>query len=345
MKIEAIQLVLPSRKVSNEDVLNQLKEINQDNTQKEFKNYVDEVQKRLIDCGAENRYWRAENETAIELLSQACTNALQEANCTKEDIDLLIYAGVGTGFTEPGNCYMVADCFGMNKVHCFDVLDACMSWARAAQIASLYLKAGLYKKVMIVNAEFNMHEFIYPHCWKFHNIEQLRYSFNAYTIGEGAAITILSEDDNDWTFMFASRPDRADLCTIPNKNFKQFYNKESEKMANALTGQFASYGLEMHRVAAFEGIKLLKRFHYLKYDYNLVLPHAATKTPIASAARALMLGNKIYFIFPSTGNLVSASIPGGLYLAAKEGKIQRGQNVLAWIASAGMSFAVIHFPY
>jgi 3-oxoacyl-[acyl-carrier-protein] synthase III len=42
-------------------------------------------------------------ETPIQLLSEAISTALAEGGCGLADIDLLIYTGVGGGFSEPGN--------------------------------------------------------------------------------------------------------------------------------------------------------------------------------------------------------------------------------------------------
>jgi 3-oxoacyl-[acyl-carrier-protein] synthase III len=50
-------------------------------------------------------------------------------------------------------------------------------------------------------------------------------------------------------------------------------------------------------------------------------------------------------VFPSYGNIVSASIPVGIDMALKEGRLKRGQKVVFCPASAGMVYGAVKFVY
>jgi 3-oxoacyl-[acyl-carrier-protein] synthase III len=41
--------------------------------------------------------------------------------------------------------------------------------------------------------------------------------------------------------------------------------------------------------------------------------------------------------------VVSASVPAGIALAKEKGEIQRGDRLVTWVGSAGMSFSVCSF--
>jgi 3-oxoacyl-[acyl-carrier-protein] synthase-3 len=50
-------------------------------------------------------------------------------------------------------------------------------------------------------------------------------------------------------------------------------------------------------------------------------------------------------VFPSYGNLVSASIPMGMHMALREGKLNRGNKVVFCPASAGMVYGAVQFAF
>ena len=50
-------------------------------------------------------------------------------------------------------------------------------------------------------------------------------------------------------------------------------------------------------------------------------------------------------VFPLYGNLVSASIPVGMDMALKAGRLKRGDNVVFCPASAGMVYGAVQFVY
>jgi 3-oxoacyl-[acyl-carrier-protein] synthase III len=50
-------------------------------------------------------------------------------------------------------------------------------------------------------------------------------------------------------------------------------------------------------------------------------------------------------VFPLYGNLVSASIPVGMDMALKSGRLKRGSKVVFCPASAGMVYSAVQFVY
>ncbi len=50
-------------------------------------------------------------------------------------------------------------------------------------------------------------------------------------------------------------------------------------------------------------------------------------------------------IYQDTGNLVSASIPAAIKIAFNNKKLVKGNKILAWVGSAGMSFGACYFKF
>jgi 3-oxoacyl-[acyl-carrier-protein] synthase III len=307
--------------------------------------YLKIVEKLLRQTGAQTRYLRdiEGGEKASDSIFTAIDNALKNANMTALDIDLLIYCGVGRGFLEPANAYFYAKAKGMYQANCFDVTDACMSWVRSAHIANLMLQSGASKAAMIVNGEFHlgMHD-----NWEIRDVRALEYSFPMYTIGEAATATILLPSDRPWDFSYLSRPEFADLCTIPLPGYETFVEPSDRMELNGIN-RFVSYGRDLFR----EGAKVLGKVIAESIDdvnYPVwYFPHSPSKTVYEEYMPTYGVPiEKVYLkVYPEFGNVVSASIPVGLCLAEEEGVLKRGDPIALVPVSAGLVASVVQLIY
>jgi acyl-CoA:acyl-CoA alkyltransferase len=281
------------------------------------------------------------------LIQTAFNQALARADVDPDSLDLVIYAGVDRGFLEPANAYLVAQALGLEDVECFDVLDACNGWSRAIRIAHAHLSTGDYHRIAIINSEFNMFDggTIFPRLFELANEEEIDWCFPAYTLGEGATVSIVSNHGGGhWEFLSKSRNELADLCTVPVYEHGR-YCLPSSRIARKGPGSFASFGHELFAEAAREAVALFSQMRTPTAEIRIVIPHAATKTTWDDLAREVGVEGRLYHIYPQCGNLVSASVPAGIALAVDDGKITRGDRVVAWVASAGMSFSICSFVY
>jgi len=345
MKIESVSLSLPSWKLSNEEVIDLIrhhsKPIFNGNLEKALKkiNFI------LSKTGAETRYWldRGVGEKPIDHIIKTAEDSLKKANLQKDDIDLLVYVGIGKGFIEPGNGYLVAQSLGMNKVKCIDITDACMSWIATMQIVDSLFKTGAYKSAIIINGEFTVQGGSLFKNYALHSDKQIPYTFPSYTVGEGATSTIVMPNNpSNFQFNFSSRTDLADLCVIPLPEYKD-YCTLTEKTGKNGDMKFTSYGFDLHSAGELEAVKLFKKLSINTKDIDILFTHASSKTEWQKYADLVNIGDKIYHTYHKTGNLVSASIPSAISLAIDEGKLKKGDKILSWVGSAGMSFGTCHY--
>lgn len=332
MKI-TIAKALPSKIVSNKDITNLIR-----NKSLSFEGSIDKTLRKiealLRISGSNTRTWLADNEKPIDLIIKCCEEALQKENLGKNDIDLLMYVGIGKGFAEPAQSYFVAKALGMNKVKCFDITDACMSWAVAVQMADSLLKTGVYKKIMIVNGEFIVNGGSLIKNFNLKNENNLNCIFPTYTIGEAATCTILEADDKEYSCKFVSENSLADLCNIPTEEYKG-YCLETDKIARNGALHFTSYGAEMHEKGIGYLVSIIKNDNF---NPKIIFTHASSKTMWHKCAEIAGVADKTYHISDKTGNLISASIPVAISMAEEEGKLQRGDKITFWVGTAGMCF-------
>mgnify|MGYP003686729475 FL=1 len=103
MKLATISCSIPSIKYSNEEACDYWLDKITGLSSSEKIVYRKIVHKMLDFAGAKYRYGRDESkgETAYEHIMAAMKNAMVEGNYNAEDIDLVIYCGVGKGLIEP----------------------------------------------------------------------------------------------------------------------------------------------------------------------------------------------------------------------------------------------------
>lgn len=347
MKIEAIKAVLPTKKLTNDDILALIEKYSPISSQIEKNKALRKIRFLLSYSGANIRNWLNLDEKPIDLISSAFEQALAEAKCDKNEIDLIIYTGVGRGFLEPSGAYHVAGSLGLKKAECFDILDACMSWSRALSLVYALFRTGQYNRALIVNAEFNLSSgnAIFPSVFRLPSVEAIQWSFPAYTLGEAATATIVSCDpEREWEFHFKSRPDLADLCNIPLFGYKG-YCKPSDRIGLNGIQKFTSFGADLHRLGFEEIINVFKCLKAPVEKIRAIFPHASSKKDWDNFGEALSIKDLIWHIYPTCGNVVSASVPVGITSAIDAGKIKRGDRIVGWVGSAGMSFAAYSFIY
>ena len=357
MRIEGIAAVFPSRVVSNADILEMIATESKESFRGDLDDskIIERIRQLLHYSGIRNRRWSEPNETPIQLLARAISQALTEGECDYPDIDLLVYAGVGGGFFEPGNSHMVAHALGMRHAQCFDIRDACNSWSRALQLMYHTFQADpSVSRALVVNAEFNMYPGGpgVPDLFRLQYPEQIDWRFPAYTIGEAATATLLVRDPTrEWEFHFTSRTDLADLCVIPEANYNGYCINGLDGQRDISGGKigrngpyrFTSFGSELSAHGMSLAIDVFRQLAIDKSAIQKIFPHASSKRDWNNGADILGVKELMFHIYPDYGNVVSASVPAGIALAREKGEIRRGDRLVAWVGSAGMSFSVCSF--
>ena len=347
MRIEAVSLQVPSKRRTNEDVLQDVARYNAHGRNDRAARLQKLVRSLLTRCGAQTRYFRdlSANESALSILRLSIDECLDRAAIRKGDVDLLIYFGVRRGFVEPATAYFVAKSVGM-RCECFDVGDACMGWLRAADLAQQMLRSHRYRRILLASAEFNVYECGYPEsCTLGADDEDIESFFSGLTVGEAASVTILSDRGDDWVFAYDSHPELASLCTIPLKHSQQFTGKEDVR----LRGDEATFFCEGSSLtaAAREHLPTLVSRCVDASAVDLWIPHSVDqRTYIRELSRlgvdeVRVMGD----VFPNYGNIVSCAIPAGIAMALEQERLARGDRLVFCPASAGMVFAVSTCTY
>lgn len=341
MKILGIGCSMPERVVTNDDILKELIEISEPFWQDgERAKIINRVKALFRISGTEERRRRKDGETAYEHAERAAKQALERAQIKAADIDLLLYVGVGRGWVEPCMATYFLHRLGMTKATGFDILDACLSWMRALHISCNFLKTGVYKNIMILNAEFN-----YEYHGPIKAVDEVTYRFAQLTIGEAATATIVSGGaEIAPCFEFKTDADLHGLCKIPLPQIASYSNSETCPQLDPLI--FFAYSTELFEAAGRMIPELYLSSSELKNrGCDIAFAHSASKSIIDDLAKHSRFRDKMINLYPMFGNTVSASIPVAMCWALDNGRLKRGMEMMHFMGSAGFSAGICHMVY
>ena len=145
----------------------------------------EEVDQWLIDnVGIRERRLIGEDEVTSDLAVHAARQALERANLSPEDLDLIVVATDTPDYVSPGTASVVQYKLGATNAGTFDVNCACSAWVVGVDIASRYLATDpTYEHVLVVGA-YGMTRFIDWHHKK-----------TATLFGDGAGAVVLGAGD------------------------------------------------------------------------------------------------------------------------------------------------------
>jgi 3-oxoacyl-[acyl-carrier-protein] synthase III len=343
----AVEHALPSKVVSNADVLQAITEASARHLgEHDLKQLLRMTSKVFAQTGTNLRYHLAEHETAFDMACAAGRQALRSSGRTPDDIDLLIYVGVGRGMLEPATAAIFQDALELRRATCFDIIDACASWVRALHVADTFLATKAYTTVMILNAEFGGKV---AYRYQLRSLEEFAHWHPSVTIGEAATATILTTDSahGDCMFDFLTRGDKRELCFVPLPNFASYFGKPIDEAIPVDGFQFVSYGREL---LSFGARKLIEHFKaredFCRYQPDMIFIHAASDGAADFVRQQLNFAeDKFVLSHHQFANTVSASIPLAMSSAMKTGTLREGAQVLLLMASAGVTTALVRFTF
>lgn len=335
MKMPAVVAVLPSRKVSNAERVAQLVAANLHLSLEAQRKLGRTANALLALSGARTRFECGPGETPRSLAMAAGQRALELAGWSPASLDGVISGAVSRACLEPATAAVLASALEVPRAQCFDISEACMGWLRAVQVAQLYLDAGVWKRALILNVETNTR----LASLKLSDVEaELPHTLPQLTIGEAATATLLEAGGEPWPLWFASAPAGQHLCELTLPGGEGFRDPET---AFREAFRFYCHFGEMNRFTLDHFGGLYQRFLEGEVrgrgrPVDCVLTHASEATGWQRWAESNGLSGVFHTLYPSVGNVVSASIPAGLAQAVHEGKLKAGGGLYLYVASSGM---------
>jgi len=278
--------------------------------------------------GIRQRHIAAEDETTSVLGIKAAQAALADAGLGIDDIDLIICATSTPDNTFPSTATQIQAGLGMHHGAAFDLQAVCTGFVYAVATADNFLKAGAYKRALVIGAE------------TFSRILDWSDRTTCVLFGDGAGAVILEAQDGAGT-----SADHGVLTTQLRSDgrYRDKLYVDGGPGSTKTTGHLRMEGREVFRFAVGMVTDVVEaafaQTGTSAEELNWFVPHQANKRIIdASADKLGIAREKVVITVDRHGNTSAASIPLALDVAVKDGRIKRGDLVMLEAIGGGFTW-------
>ncbi len=289
--------------------------------------------------GIHTRHLAAEKQTNSDLAFEASKRALEAAHLKPSDIDLIIYATVSPDRLMPSCACILQKKLGCGNIMAFDLNAACSGWLYGVSLVDTLVKSGQYKNVLMVGSEV-LHAFVdytdRETCILFGDAAGAAIFGPATDAEDSKIFSTHMHADGQLSELLSLDAGGSALPGYAVQNQRDFYIRMSgrEIFKSAVRAMVHACG------EALQGNGMKSE------DISWLIPHQANLRIIDAVAS--------YFKFPvekcivnlqKTGNTSAATIPMALDGAIRDGRIQRGQNILMTAFGAGLTSGSVLLKY
>jgi 3-oxoacyl-[acyl-carrier-protein] synthase III len=278
--------------------------------------------------GIEQRHIAAEGELTSDLGIAASRQALVRAGIDPVDIDLVVCATSTPDRTFPATGVRIQAGLGVTKGAAFDVQAVCSGFIYALSIADNFLKAGQFKRAIVVGAE------------TFSRILDWNDRGTCVLFGDGAGAVVLEAQTQ-----LGARDDRGILATRIRSDgrFEELLYVDGGPGSTKTTGHLRMNGREVfrHAVQKISGVieETLVMTGYAPDEIDLYVPHRANKRILDGIAKRLGIPEeKVVLTLARHGNTSAASIPLALNQAFEDHRISEGKLLLMEAMGGGFTW-------
>lgn len=288
-------------------------------TNQDFEKIMDTSDEWIVQrTGMRERHFARDDETVVDMGVIAAQRALERANLTIDDIDMVVVATTTSELDFPSVGVQILGKLGATRDQPgFDVRGACTGYIYALHCARAFFTAGMYRRIMVIGAE-KMTRFIN---WDDRS--------TAVLFGDGAGALIFEHSTSSYsgiidTVVMADGKSFDMLHGTPDHKISM-NGPETYKKAVTLMPEAASYIMEHAGITAD--------------NVDWIIPHQANLRIINSGAERLGFPlEKILVTVDKHANTSGASGVLALAYGMDNGLIKQGQLILYPAFGSGLTW-------
>jgi 3-oxoacyl-[acyl-carrier-protein] synthase III len=278
--------------------------------------------------GIHERRFASERDSLASLGFEAARNALDRADISPRDLDLIIVATSTPEDFYPSAASKIQTMLGASHAGAFDLSAACSGFVYATNMAAQAIRTGSMERALIIGVEINS------------RVLDWTDRSTCVLFGDGAGAIVLegSERPGGWlSCILGSNGAGGDLLGIPTAirtNVPEGQRVNKIHMDGREVFRFAVNILQ-------ESIsKALKAADLTIADVDVIIPHQANQRILSAAARGLNIPEAMFYSnLHRYGNTSAASIPIALCEAEEDGKLLPDDNVVLVGFGGGLTWA------
>ncbi len=273
--------------------------------------------------------------------AEAAKKALESANLSAEDVDLIIASTCTPDFFYPAMSCLIQKRIGAKNASCFDVNSACTGFITSLDTAHSFLVAGKYKNILIVSSE------------KLSQQVDYKDRASAILFGDAAGAVLVTKSDKPFCSYLGAEGDEFEAlyCKVNYNSNCPWYGDIDGFYENRFdTEQKRSYlvqdGKAVYKFAVNAMANAVKnaaaRGGFDLSQIDIVIPHQANLRIIEKATELLGVpSEKVYTNIEHMGNVSSACIPIALDELTKAGRVKPGMNICFVGFGAGLTYGSV----
>lgn len=282
--------------------------------------------------GIKQRHIAEANVGCSDLAVPAAQKALEAANLSPDQLDLIIVATSSPDYLNfPSTACLVQDKLGASNAAAFDLSAACTGFVYAVTTADQYIRSGMYTKILVIGVDMLS---------KWVNWEDRT---TCVLFGDGAGAVVLEASDSCEGIIasyLAADGSGGGYLHNPVGGTKQPLDEASFiAKQNTITMDGRAVFKFSTRVIV-EGVnKVLAKAGKKIEDIDLLIPHQANTRIIDHAVDKLGLSpKKVCVNIQRTGNTSAATIPIALDEAVRSGQVKSGNLIVAIGFGGGLTW-------
>jgi 3-oxoacyl-[acyl-carrier-protein] synthase-3 len=289
--------------------------------------------------GIGKRHLADQSVSLSQLAAQAAIKALEMAQVSPSDIDLILLA-TSTPDDLFGSAAQVQSQIGANRAIAFDLTAACSGFLVALVTATQFIRTGTYRNVLVIGADVLSR-------WVDWNDRATCVLF-----GDGAgAVLCQANDTKDNILGFELHSDGSQ-----NGSLNLAYQGEELPLKEGVRVQKGTYkpltmnGREVYRFAVAKVPEVIEKALYranlTTSDIDWLVLHQANQRIMDAVSERLKLPpEKVISNLSEYGNTSAASIPLALDEAVRSGKVKKGDIIASSGFGAGLTWGGIIFRW
>lgn len=301
-------------------------------TNQDLEKFVDTTDQWIRErTGIHQRHVCDPDMATSDLAVEAGRRALEDAEVTAAEIELIIMCTTTTDMSFPSTGNLVQNRLGATRAGAFDLSCGCAGFVYGLCVASQFIVAGTYKKVLVIGADTLSRIMD----WSDRRICVL------FGDGAGAAV-VEGTRDGFGVISIALKSDGAggDLLRLPagGSRFPPTYETIDRKLHYIHMNGSEVFKFAVKAISDTTLEVLAKSGHAVS-EVDLFIPHQANSRIIENAAkRAGIPMDKVYMNVSRYGNTSCGSIPIALSEAVEQGRLTSGNLLVMCGFGAGLSW-------
>lgn len=278
--------------------------------------------------GIRERHIIGPNDSTASMATAAAKKALQAANVTAKEVDLIIVATSTPDKFFPSTACLVQAALGEDGCPAFDIVAACAGFNYALSVADQFIRNGAAQTALVIGSE------------SMSNIINWEDRSTCILFGDGAGAVLLQA---------AAEPGIISAHLHAAGSYKDLLSLGTGLKKND-TPHLKMQGSDVFKIAVKKLSAVLEETlaanNIDKKDIHWLIPHQANLRIIQAMANKLkMTMQHVVVTLDQHGNTSAASIPLALDVAVRDGRVQRGQLLLMESFGAGLAWgsALVRF--